>query len=848
MKRHLIIHSAVAIGIIALAASCSKSLNPYDLRCEDLTEPLGIDSASPHFSWKIRALPTDRQAVRQTAWQIQVASSLSLLKDGKADLWDSGEMMSPDQVMVPYGGRGLTSRCLAWWRVRVWDADGKASGWSKPQRFGVGVIGNDVLKGEYIGAVPGEGRCPLLRKKFTVTKTGGTAILHINSLGFHEAYINGMKVSDAVLTPAVSQLDKRSLTVTYDVTGLLKKGENEILIKAASGWYKAKDFGAVYEGPLVRAEMDIYDGDGPSPVVWTDGSWEGAWSGYTDLGNYRPWEYYGERIDARVIPEWGPVDVMDPGDIAATPQMCELCRIQETLAPVSIKESDEGRWIVDFGRIVNAMTEIALPCLPEGHLTTATYRERLTANFDRKEFGWDEYISSGAPEGDLFESRFNHHVFRYIILDGLQQAPDPASIKAHRMRTDYKVESSFRSSDEDLNKIHGMVAWTMENLAFDGFMVDCASVERLGYGGDGNASTLPLQVLADADPLYMNWMQVWSDVMREDGGLPHTAPDMGGGGGPYWCGIIVQAPWRGFMNYGDPRFLERFYPAMKHWIGYAEAYFADGLLKRWPDTDYRSWFLGDWNAPWGVPTWDKRSISLVGNCVMCQSYSAIAQIAARLGQEEDAKAFSNRLEELRTRIHETFYNPADSTYATGSQLDMTYPLLTGVVPESLRKGVRDKLVEGGALVYKGHLEAGLVGVPIITEWATLAGECDWMYGMLKQHDYPGYLFMLDKGGTGTWESWSGERSLLHNCYNGIGSWFYQALGGIIPDAPGYRHVTIAPQVPKGLEWVEVSLGTPYGKISVDRNGSELNVDLPVGVSATIFGKEYGSGHHRLDID
>ena len=826
------------------ALSCSPSFNVYDLTCEGLTEPLAIDSANPHFSWKTNSATPMEQA----AYEIQVASSESALKSGKADLWDSGMVMSADQVMIPYGGSELSSRTLAYWRTRIWNTEGKASKWSTPQRFYVGIVGNDSLEGEYIGAVPGDGRSPLLRKVFTLDKASGTALLSVNSLGYHEAYVNGNRVSDAVLNPAVSQLDKRSLIVTYDVTGLLKKGENELLIWAGSGWYKPKTFRAVYEGPLVKAELDISKDGSLEPVVWTDGSWEGAWSGYRDLGKGGAYDFIGEGIDSRVAPEWGPVDVVTIEGIAASQQMCEPCRVQEELSPVSIEQDAEGRWVVDFGRIVNAMTDISLPCLPEGHVTTAIYREKAEAEDDRTAFGWDEYVSSGAPEGDRFESKFNHHIFRYILLENLPQAPRPEDIKVKRMRTDFKSGASFECSDEELVKIHDMVAWSMENLAFDGYMVDCASIERLGYGGDGNASTLSLQIRADVAPLYMNWLQAWNDVIKEDGGLPHTAPNpYSAGGGPYWCSFIVQAPWRTYMSYDDPRLLERCYPTMKHWLEYVDAYTVDGLLKKWPSTDYRVWYLGDWAAPRGVAVSDPRSVDLVNNCALCQTYSDLDQIARFLGKEDDAQAFRTRLANLKEVIHSTFYNPEDSTYAAGTQVDMAYVLLVGAVPESLRQGVRDKLVERTATVYGGHLATGLVGVPVITEWATLAGECEWMYGMLKQHGYPGYLYMLDNGATGTWEYWSGERSLLHNCFNGICSWFYQALGGIIPDAPGYRHIILAPQVPEGLDWVKVKQETPYGTIVVNRDGNKVHFELPVGISATFNGNEYSPGTYDTEI-
>ena len=59
--------------------------------------------------------------------------------------------------------------------------------------------------------------------------------------------------------------------------------------------------------------------------------------------------------------------------------------------------------------------------------------------------------------------------------------------------------------------------------------------------------------------------------------------------------------------------------------------------------------------------------------------------------------------------------------------------------------------------HKGHIAVGLVGVPILTEWAIRNREVDFLYQMLKKRDYPGYLYMIDNGATATWEYWSGER-------------------------------------------------------------------------------------------
>ena len=806
------------VGAALFLVACQPSFGVYDLRCEGLPEPLGIDSTQPHFSWKIRS---DRP-MEQAAYEIEVGP----------DLWRSGKVESPDQVMVPYEGLPLYARQQAWWRVRVWDAAGKVSAWSPKRRFGIGVL--DGLKGVFIGAFPGEGRQPIFRKVFTADK-GGEAILHVTSLGYHEVWFNGKKISDAELLPAVSQLDKRSLIVTYSVN--LRKGENELLIYAGSGWYKPTTFGVAYDGPLVKAELDV---DGV-PFLWTDDTWEGAWSGRKDLGTWEAHRFGGEWIEAGVEPEWGPVEYVAVEGIVSTPMMCRPIQIQEALEPVSVEKRENGSILVDFGRIVNAMLEMTLPQLPAGTAVTATFSDFLhpDGTLETATQSQDVYVASGAAD-DRFFNRFNHHLMRYMLLEGLQEPPK--DIRAYRIGDAVSWISSFECSDPDLNAIYGLVEASVKNLTFGGYMVDCASIERLGYGGDGNASTQTLQSMADVAPLYLNWLQAWADAQRPDGGLPHTAPNpYKAGGGPYWCSFPVQAAWRTFMNYGDKRPLERFYPVMKHWLDYVDAYSVDGLLKTWPTPVYRWWYLGDWAAPAGVDVQDPASIDLVANCTLCQVYLKLEEIARVLGQEADATEFRARYEALRQRIQEALYH--DGIYASGSQVDLVFPLLTGVVPEELRASVVEQLKTRTQELWGGHLATGLVGVPVLTEWATKAGECDWMYGLLKQRDYPGYLYMIDNGATGVWEEWDGGRSHLHNCYNGIGSWFFEVLGGIRALEPGYRRVSIAPQAPEGLDWVQVTQETPYGPISVHWQGNHMQVSIPVGVTAEVDGKTVGSGEY-----
>lgn len=833
---------------VKMSILTASSIVFSDLRCENLINPNAIDNIIPHFSWKIQC----DYPMQQQYSEIQVASDSLKLTKNKADLWNSTKIQTSVSVMVPYKGRELKSRMLCYWRVRVWNEKGEVSAWSSIQRFGIGVLEDDKLRADYIGlsACNGDVRSPLLRKTFILDQLGIT-FLHVNSLGYHEVYINGRKVGNQVLSPAVSQLNKRSLIVTYDVTPYLHQGENELVLWLGQGWYKKTTFGADYDGSVVKVEMDVLQNRKWKFVFGTDATWTGCESGYSDTGTWQALQFGGERIDGRILPDnlaadglnkltWFPVTIIPVSDHKVSPQMCEPNTVQEVLTPKSIKVFGKDSWAVDMGKVLTGWFELRLPQLPVGHEITVTYTDDLMKDPDFKKQGEsDIYIASGKSD-DVFCNKFNHHAFRYIKIAGLPQKPEKEQIKAYLIHGDYKPAATFRCSDTDLNAIHDMVQYTLSCLTFSGYMVDCPHLERAGYGGDGNSSTQSLQTMYDVSPTFMNWLQAWKDTMREGGSLPHVAPNPGaGGGGPYWCGFFVLAPWRTFVNYNDSRLIERYYDAMKQWLSYVDKYTVDGLLKRWPDTPYRDWYLGDWLPPAGVDVGAQSSIDLVNNCFISECLGVLQKIAAVLEKPGETQLFAERKMNLNRLINQTFFDSEECIYATGSQLDMSYPMLVGVVPDSLYNKVKEQLIIRTANQYKGHIAVGLVGVPILTDWAIKNREVDFMYSMLKKPDYPGYLYMINNNATTTWEYWSGERSRVHNCYNGIGSWFYQAVGGIQPDEnnPGYQHIYIDPQIPQGVSWARTTKESPYGTIIVNWKLKDdqqiMHISLPIGVQASV---------------
>ena len=825
MKR---IYAALLALLLSSVAFAARG-DVYDLRCEGLREPLGIDTPIPHFSWKH---PLRHTGQRQTAYEIEVSSDRKALVKGKADLWRSGRVESDSQVMVCYEGAPLASRQLCYWRVRTWDERGRASRWSRVERFAVGIL--DEMRGSFIG---GQGAVTQLRTSIPINRLRKAPVLaHVNSLGYHELFVNGRRVGDQVLQPAMSQLDCHSLIVTYDITPYLRKGNNEIIVWIGQGWYKTTTFKAQYTCPLLRAEVcQLTDGAWKTLSV-TDSTWQAQDVARSYTGNWYPLMFGGERLDAGFVGEWGSARVYEVADMRATPQLFEGNRITDRLKPVTITLQADGSTVVDFGRVVTGWLSARFCGLKKGQTVTMEYTDYipLGAIFESQGES-DTYVASGDGSSETFQNRFHHHAFRYVRIVGTTDFEAEAlQISALPKTGDV---SSFSCSDQNLNAIHDMIHYTMECLTFSGYMVDCPHLERMGYGGDGNSSTMTLQTMFDVAPTYMNWLSAWSDNVDEDGSLPYVAPAGGGGGGPYWSGFIVKAPWRTWINYGDRRPIERYYEQMKRWLGYVEKHSADGLLQTWPDTPNRMWFLGDWLPPMGVDVGGE-SVIHANNCFISDCLANMTQMARMLGHDVDAQQFEARRQALNETIHARFYH-GDGRYANGTPLDQSYALLAGVPADKAQAdSVVRRLVNDSRTKYGTHIAAGLFGVPIFTEWAVRYRQADLMADILRQPDYPGYLHMIANGATTTWEYWNGERSRVHNCYNGIGTWFYQAVVGIRPDysSGGYRRFFVDPQYPSGVEWAEATKPTPYGSIHVrwQKADGTLDVTVPVGTTALVY--------------
>lgn len=734
----------------------------------------------------------------------------------------------------------------------------------------------------------------MLRKTFTVSADdlkhykfeSLKFTVDVTSLGYHEVYVNGTKVGDDVLQPAVSQLDKRALTVRYDIMPYIHEGENEMMLWLGQGW------GRIYGTPAVaKAKVVRCVSDGECGLLYilaqTDSTWKASPSGYSYTDNWQPMHFGGERYDARVKPDWRPAAVYEAKNLSVSWQDFKGNRIFDVLSPISETPQSDGSILLDFGRVVTGWFQASFLPQPKGHEITMEYLDHLDAKPPFTET--DIYVSDGTGDDDIhFTNRFHMHAFRYVRIRGVDTANMGSPISEYQYATalqistvDPKEGATFECSDPRLNSIHDMVKYTLSCLTFSGYMVDCPHIERMGYGGDGNSSTMTLQTIWDVRDTYSNWLTAWADAMDSTGDLPYVAPAFRTGGGPYWSGFIIKAPWRTYLNYDDHRIIYKYYDEMCRWLDFVERHCEDGILKPWPDTERRSWFLGDWAVPelWSATLWSQgvdkggESVLHVNNCFLAECLADMEEMAYVIEHSNDAERFAAWRERLVKDIHRHFYHPETHTYANGTVLDQCYALLQGVPPDSATAAVvKQQLLKDIHGKYRDHIAVGLVGVPVFTEWCIKERQADLMATILRQEDYPGYLNMMDKecvnalmrqcvsadaeatntltqshnnalkNAFTTWESWDcgrpgkEDRSRVHNCYNGIGIWFYQAVAGIRPDPyqPGYKHFFIDPQPVSGVDWVRCTKPTTYGTIRVEITGKTLKVAVPKGTTATLF--------------
>ena len=839
MKRILNHICTFAVFGLALgtAPAFAGKVQVTDPRCEHLSNPLGLDVSQPRLSWKLED-PDATRGQRQQAFQILVASSSELLKNNFGDLWDSGKVASDQSVLVAYAGTALGSRQACWWKVRVWDKDGTKSPWSAPASWTVGLLHTNDWQAQWISTAKGTGQDksePWFRKTFTLPKSPTRAVAYVASIGYHELYVNGRKVSDAVLAPSVVNYRKRVRYVTYDVTSLLRAGTNCTGLWLGSGWSTLNNY-QLKDGAMVLAQVEADLPGGGRLQLVTDADWKTHDSPITATGTFNPRfvdpQCFGGEIYDGTLEQpgwcepgfdaagWAPVKVFPAQPQILSAEMIEPNRLLDVLKPVAMARRTDGAVRIDLGRSFTGWLNLPLHGT-NGQRVTIEYSER--ENEDCTYNQRDTYVCAGRA-GERFQNHFNYRAFRWVTVRGVdvRQLPATNDITGRLVRTAYRVSGDFECSDRMLNRTYQACQWTFQSLSLGGYTVDCPHRERFGYGGDAHVVYETGLSRFDLGAFYSKWLMDWRDCQDPNGEMPHTAPQYGGGGGPSWGGICVVLPWELYLRQGDRRILETSYPSIRKWLDFLETKSSDNLLRHFTSVStpgQPQWsFLGDWLAPnrgqEPGERVDDKTVLFFNNCYWLLNLDLGARIAEVLGRGNDSARYRARQAEISRTVQAKFFNATNNSYANGEQPYLVFPLVVGVTPPELRPLVQQQLARTILETDKGYINSGGHGTWLLFNYLMANDRNDLVYAMVSQTNYPSWGHMLAQGATTIWEEWNGNNSRLHSTQLSVGNWFSEGIAGLRPDPtqPGYKRFLVQPALIGSLTQARANFESPYGLI------------------------------------
>ncbi|RLD74734.1 MAG: alpha-rhamnosidase, partial [Bacteroidetes bacterium] len=495
---------------LLLIVSCKEEnvqIDIIDLQYEYKVNPVGVDISKARFSWK---LESKQRGVKQTAYQILVASSLELLDDKQADIWDSEKIDSDKSIQIYYEGKTLESNKKYYWKVKVWDQDGQTH-ISETAFWTTGLFNDSNWKAKWIGLDKAVGddapdvpnrilSARMLRHEFELDKKVKSATVFISGLGLFELYLNGEKIGNQVLAPGLTEYNKTTFYNSFDVTENLQLNKNAIGVILGNGRYFAPRSNAptktrTYGFPKVICQLEVQYEDGTSSTIITDESWKLTTNGPTRKNN----EYDGEYYDARMeLDAWNKINFDDinwinaelvdkPGEeLVAQPN--EAIKIMEELSPIAVNEVKPDVFIFDMGQNMVGWCELFVKG-KKGDKVSLRFAETLKedgslflANIRGAEVT-DTYILKGGGD-ESWEPKFTYHGFRYVEMIGYPGTPTLSSIKGKVVHDALDISGLFTCSNKLINSIYKNAYWGISGN-YRSMPTDCPQRdERQGWLGD----------------------------------------------------------------------------------------------------------------------------------------------------------------------------------------------------------------------------------------------------------------------------------------------------------------------------------------------------------------------------
>jgi alpha-L-rhamnosidase len=869
----------------ALSQGSDQALiTPIYLRCESARNPLGIDAHRPRLSWKLKAANGARNQ-RQSAYRITVARSEALLAEGVADLWDSGKVSSPRQLHIEYQGPPLGSGERCFWRVQVWDAEGRISEPSGISWWEMGLLSPEDWTGFWISdgseqpateeAFYEDDPVPLFRRSFHVNGPVRRARLYAVGLGYCELHLNGEALSDHALDPAWTSFESRVYYRCMDLTEELEGGENVLGALLGNGWYNPlpmRMWGRInvrehlsVGRPRLLAQLNIEYEDGSVQTVASDEAWR-VGSGPI----LRNSVYLGEKYDARLEQpgwdrpgfddsEWSSASAADSnlGELRALP--IPPIRVTASLTPVSVSEVTPGVYIFDLGRNFAGWVRLRVQgprgttvrmrmgerLHPDGTLNPMTavagqikgMREDGTPRGGpgAPEIAWQSNsytLRGGGPEE--YTPRFTFHGFRYLEVTGFPGRPTLESIEGLRLNTDVEPAGSFSCSNERFNRLHEVVRWTLLSNLF-GVQSDCPGREKFQYGGDIVATSEMAIFGYDMASFYSKTVSDHRDALRGEGWFTETAPYVGIAAGNYveeagpisWGLAHPLLMAQLHQYYGDRRIIEEHFEAARTWVD---------LLDRHSDGQIIDRCIGDHESL------DPNPVELIATAHFYQAASLVAGFADILGRPREEARYRRLALEIKNAFVERFLEPGTGRFGPATQAAQATALHLGLVPEGEIERATQRMVEEVLVTHGGHIATGIFGTRYLLNALSMTGHAAVAYRMVDEPSYPGWGYMLEREATTLWETWAESDDVYsqnHPMFGSVSEWFYKFLAGIRPEesAVGFDRFRIEPEMPAGLERVEASYESVRGTIrSIWRREDDLlyfDVEIPVNTTAVV---------------